>query len=25
VTLFALMAITLTGHLGGIVSGVEMP
>ena len=24
VTLFALMAITLTGHLGGIVSGVEM-
>src|SRR4029434_5549449 len=23
VTLFALMAITLTGHLGGIVSGVE--
>ena len=23
-TLFALMAITLTGHLGGIVSGVEM-
>jgi uncharacterized membrane protein len=25
VTLFALMAITLTGHLGGIVSGVETP
>ena len=25
VTLFALMAITLTGHLGGIVSGVGMP
>jgi uncharacterized membrane protein len=25
VTLFALMAITLTGHLGGIVSGIEMP
>ena len=25
VTLFALMAITLTGHLGGIVSGVEVP
>ena len=25
VTLFALMAITLTGDLGGIVSGVEMP
>jgi uncharacterized membrane protein len=25
VTLVALMAITLTGHLGGIVSGVEMP
>lgn len=25
VTLFALMAITLTGHLGGILSGVEMP
>jgi len=25
VTLFALMAITLTGHLGGIVSGVEIP
>lgn len=25
VTLFALVAITLTGHLGGIVSGVEMP
>jgi uncharacterized membrane protein len=25
VTLFALMAIALTGHLGGIVSGVEMP
>ena len=25
VTLFALTAITLTGHLGGIVSGVEMP
>ena len=25
VTLCALMAITLTGHLGGIVSGVEMP
>ena len=25
VTLFALMAITLTSHLGGIVSGVEMP
>ena len=24
-TLFALMAITLTGHLGGIVSGVETP
>jgi uncharacterized membrane protein len=24
VTLLALMAITLTGHLGGIVSGVEM-
>jgi uncharacterized membrane protein len=25
VTLLALMAITLTGHLGGILSGVEMP
>jgi uncharacterized membrane protein len=25
VTLFALMAITLTGHLGGILSGIEMP
>jgi len=25
VTVCALMAITLTGHLGGIVSGVEMP
>jgi uncharacterized membrane protein len=25
VTLFALMAITVTGHLGGIVSGVETP
>ena len=25
VTLFALMAITLTGHLGGIVSGVGTP
>src|SRR6184192_3596369 len=25
VTLFALMAITLTGHLGGILSGVETP
>jgi uncharacterized membrane protein len=25
VTLFALTAITLTGHLGGIVSGVETP
>jgi uncharacterized membrane protein len=25
VTLFTLMAITLTGHLGGIVSGIEMP
>jgi uncharacterized membrane protein len=24
VTLFAVMAITLTGHLGGIVSGVEI-
>ncbi|MEY2486637.1 MAG: hypothetical protein QOH39_2285 [Verrucomicrobiota bacterium] len=24
-TLFALMAITLTGHLGGILSGVETP
>src|SRR5436305_14769094 len=25
VTLFALMAITVTGHLGGILSGVETP
>jgi uncharacterized membrane protein len=25
VTVLALMMITLTGHLGGIVSGVEMP
>jgi hypothetical protein len=25
VTLLALMAITLTGHLGGILSGVETP
>jgi uncharacterized membrane protein len=25
VTLFALMAITLTGHLGGILSGLETP
>jgi uncharacterized membrane protein len=25
VTLFALIAITLTGHLGGILSGVETP
>ena len=25
VTLFALMVITLTGHLGGILSGVETP
>jgi hypothetical protein len=25
VTLLALMVITLTGHLGGILSGVETP
>jgi hypothetical protein len=25
VTLLALMMITLTGHLGGILSGVETP
>jgi hypothetical protein len=25
VTLLALMVITLTGHLGGILSGVEAP
>jgi uncharacterized membrane protein len=25
VTLFALMVVTLTGHLGGILSGVEAP
>jgi hypothetical protein len=25
VTFLALMAITLTGHLGGILSGVETP
>lgn len=24
-TLLALMAITLTGHLGGILSGIETP
>ena len=25
VTMLALMAITLTGHLGGILSGLETP